>query len=101
MVSRSEQVAAHAEEILHGPVHREKALRLRGRFEPTHLAFPLPGRLVRDFGAVVEKTSISGLGCGDRRLLKERRRSVLQAENCAVLIKLTVSIIPLPVGVTR
>jgi len=48
-----QEVAAYAEEILHGAVHREKPFRVGRRFEPAHLTLPLPGRLVRNFGPVV------------------------------------------------
>ena len=48
-----QEVAAYAEEILHGAVHREKPLRVRGGLKAPHLAFPLPGWLVRGFGSVV------------------------------------------------
>ena len=46
-------MAADTKEILDGAVHREKPLRVRGGLEAAHLTFPLPGRLVRDFGPVV------------------------------------------------
>jgi hypothetical protein len=39
-------MSAHSKEILHGAVHREKPLRVRGGLETPHLAFPLPGWLV-------------------------------------------------------
>ena len=48
-----QEVAADTKEILDGAVHREKPLRVRGRFEPAHLALALSGRLVRDLGAIV------------------------------------------------
>ena len=53
MEHSSDQVAANTEEILDGAMHREKPLRVRGRFEPPHLALALPGRLVRDFCTIV------------------------------------------------
>ena len=49
----SQEVAADPKEILHGAVHREKPLRVRGGLKTPHLTLPLPGRLVRDFGPVV------------------------------------------------
>ena len=49
----SQEVAADPKEILHGAVHREKPLRVRGGLKTPHLAFPLPGWLVRGFGSVV------------------------------------------------
>ena len=42
-----QEMAADTKEILDGSVHREKPLRVRGRFEPAHLALALPSRLVR------------------------------------------------------
>ena len=49
----SQQVAADTKEILDGPVHREKPLRVRGRTESAHLSFALPDRLMRDLRAIV------------------------------------------------
>ena len=49
----SQEVAADPKEILHGAVHSEKPLRVRGGLKTPHLTLPLPGRLVRDFGPVV------------------------------------------------
>ena len=48
-----QEVAADTKEILHGSVHREKPLCVRGGLEPPHLALPLPGRLVGDFRPIV------------------------------------------------
>ena len=48
-----QEVAADTKEILHGSVHREKPLRVRGGLEPPHLALPLPRRLVGDFRPIV------------------------------------------------
>ena len=53
MMDGPQEVAADTKEILDGAVHREKPLRVRGGLETPHLAFPLPGWLVRDFGPVV------------------------------------------------
>jgi hypothetical protein len=53
VVHGAEQMSAHAEEILHRSVHREKQLRVPGGLEAAHLAFPLSGCLVRDLGPVV------------------------------------------------
>ena len=53
MVSRPQEVAPDAEEILHDTVNRRKPLELSGRFETPHLALPLAGRLVGDLRAVV------------------------------------------------
>ena len=53
VVHSAEQMPADAKEILHGSVHREKPLRVRGGFEAPHLALPLPGRLVGDFRQIV------------------------------------------------
>ncbi len=53
MMDGPQEVAADTKEILHGSVHRKKPLRVRGRFEPAHLALALSGRLVRDFCTIV------------------------------------------------
>ena len=47
-------MALTAESIVDRTMRRQKALGLAWRFESPHLAFPLPGRLVRDLGPVVE-----------------------------------------------
>ena len=46
VVNSSEQVTAHAEEIQHEAVDREKSLRVRGGFEPAHLSLSLARWLV-------------------------------------------------------
>ena len=56
MIRRSEQVAAYSEKILDETVEGEKALSLASRFESAHVSFPLAGRLMRDFGAIVGVT---------------------------------------------
>ena len=48
-----QEVAADPKQILNGSVHREKPLRLASGFEPAHLSFSLPGRLVGDFRPIV------------------------------------------------
>jgi hypothetical protein len=34
-------------------MHRQESLRMRDGFEPPHLAFALPGRLMREIGSIV------------------------------------------------
>lgn len=46
-------MSADSEEILDDAVHRCKTLQMGSRLEPAHLAFPLAGRLLRDFRAIV------------------------------------------------
>jgi hypothetical protein len=46
-------VTTESEEVLHQSMQREKTLRLRPRFEATHLSFSLTSWLVRDFRSVV------------------------------------------------
>ena len=46
-------MATQVEEIANDPVNRQKPLRLASGFELAHLAFPLSGRLMRDFSPVV------------------------------------------------
>jgi hypothetical protein len=48
-----EMMTSHSEQVLNRPVDREKSLHLCHRFEATHLAFLLPGVLVRGFSSVV------------------------------------------------
>jgi hypothetical protein len=40
MMDGSQEVAADPKEILHGAVHREKPLRVRGGLETPHLTLP-------------------------------------------------------------
>ena len=53
----SEQVAPNTKQVLHETVHRQEALRVSDRLEPSHLALALASRLVsllvRNFGAIV------------------------------------------------
>jgi hypothetical protein len=53
VVDSSEQMPADTKEVLHEAVHRQEALRVSDRLEATHLAFTLPGRLMREFRAIV------------------------------------------------
>jgi hypothetical protein len=53
MMDGPQEVAADPKQILNGSVHREKPLRLASGFEPAHLSFSLPGRLVGDFRPIV------------------------------------------------
>ena len=53
VVSRPKHVTAHAEEIQHEAVGREKSLRVRGGFEPTYLTLALPPGLMRDLRSIV------------------------------------------------
>ena len=53
VVSRSQEMSAHPEEILHDAVDRCDALQMGGRLEAAHLALALPRRLVGDVGAIV------------------------------------------------
>jgi hypothetical protein len=49
-------MASYSEKILDDTVEGEKPLGLAGRFESAHLPFPLAGRLMRGFGAIVGVT---------------------------------------------
>ncbi len=53
MVDRFEMMTCNSEQVVNRAVDREKSLNLCRRFESTHLAFLLPGVLVRDFRSVV------------------------------------------------
>ena len=46
-------MTADTKEVLRQSVHREESLRLRRGFEPSQVALPLSGGLVRDFRPVV------------------------------------------------
>ena len=49
----AQQVTSDTKEILHKSVHRQEALRVGGRFEPSHLPLALPRRLMRAFRSIV------------------------------------------------
>jgi hypothetical protein len=49
-------MASYSEKILDDTVEGEKPLSLSSRFESAHLSFPLAGRLMRGFGAIVGVT---------------------------------------------
>ena len=70
---RSHQVTANVEKVADESVHGQEALRLTGRFEPSHVSFALPCGLVRDFGAIV---LVSVRAMGDRRHDRSVRRPV-------------------------
>ncbi len=53
MVHGAQEVTTDTKQIQHDAMHRQEALRVRGRFEPAHLSLTLPGRLVRHFGSIV------------------------------------------------
>jgi len=53
VICASQQVPSDSKEILNDTVQREKALRLAGRFETTHVPLSLPGWLMREFGTIV------------------------------------------------
>src|ERR1700740_858586 len=60
VIRRSEQMASYSEKILDDTVEGEnplgfgeKPLGLASRFESAHMPFPLAGRLMRAFGAIV------------------------------------------------
>ena len=54
VLGRRQAVALTTESIVNRTMRRQKALDLTWRFESPHLAFPLPARLVRDLGPIVE-----------------------------------------------
>ena len=49
-------MASYSEKILDNTVEGEKPLGLVSRFESAHVPFPLAGRLMRGFGAIVGVT---------------------------------------------
>ena len=50
---RFQQMAPYSEKIVNDAMEGEKPLGLASRFESAHLPFPLAGRLMRGFGAIV------------------------------------------------
>ncbi len=73
VVARSQSVPTQVEEIANNTMYRQEALRLSSGFELAHLAFPLSGRLMRDFCSVVR---IAPGVMDDRRHDRAARRSV-------------------------
>ena len=57
MMRRFKPVPSESEKIQNDAVNGKKSLSLSRRLEPSHLPFPLPGRLVRDFGSIVRVLS--------------------------------------------
>jgi len=55
MMGGTEQIATDSAEILHETVHRQEALGVSCRFEPTHLALSVTRRFMRHLGAVVRE----------------------------------------------
>ena len=53
LMDRFEVMPSYSEQVLNRAVDREKSLNLCRRLEATHLAFLLPGVLVRDFRSVI------------------------------------------------
>ena len=49
-------MASYSEKILDETVEGKKSLGLASRFESAHVPFPLAGRLMRSFGAIVDVT---------------------------------------------
>jgi len=71
MMRGPEQMASDSEEIRYETVHRQEALSVSWRFEPTHLVLALARRLVGDFGAIV-RVMVRAVHHG-RRCQVERR----------------------------
>ena len=53
VMTRLQQVSSDAEEVLDKSMNGQESLGLTRRFEPSHLPFTLPRRLVRDLGSIV------------------------------------------------
>ena len=53
VVPRPHEMSSKPEEITNHPMHEQKPLRLTGRFEPSHVAFTLPCRLMRDLDQII------------------------------------------------
>ena len=56
VIRRTQQIASYSEKILYDTVEGQKPLGLAGGFESAHLPFPLAGRLMRGFGAIIGVT---------------------------------------------
>ena len=56
VIRRSQQMAPNSKKILDDSLKGEKPLGLASRLESAHLPFPLAGRLMRGFGAIVGVT---------------------------------------------
>ena len=56
VIRRSEQMASYSKKILDHTVEGKEPLGLASRFESAHVPFPLAGRLMRGFGAIVDVT---------------------------------------------
>jgi hypothetical protein len=56
VIRRSQQMASNSKKILDDTVEEEKPLGLASRLESWHLPFPLAGRLMRGFSAIVGAT---------------------------------------------
>lgn len=53
MIDRVQQVPSQSKEILDDGLKGQKPLGLARRLESAHLTFPLAGKLMRDFRAIV------------------------------------------------
>ena len=53
VMTRLQRVSSDAEEVLDKSMNGQESLGLTRRFEPSHLPFTLPRRLVRDLGSIV------------------------------------------------
>ena len=53
VIRRPQQMAPNSKKILDDSLEGEKPLGLASRFKSAHLPFPLAGRLMRGFGAIV------------------------------------------------
>lgn len=69
IMRRSHQMPTDTKKIVDGTVHREKALGLPRGFESAHRLFLLPGRLMRDFRAIVLPGVVSEFAPSRRELL--------------------------------
>jgi hypothetical protein len=70
LVAGGEVIAAEREEVVDLVMRREQPLRLTGGFEPLHLPFASPHRLVRILGSVVQALVSAVLGAGHQFFLR-------------------------------
>jgi 23S rRNA-/tRNA-specific pseudouridylate synthase len=77
MVDGPQQVAADTKEIRNESVDREKTLRVRGGFEPSHLSLALPRGLMGDLRSIVFVLP-GAVACSKRFETHPRSKCVLE-----------------------
>ena len=65
IMARPHQVPPTAKMIRHLPMRGQKSLCMLHRLEPPHSTFPLPGRLMGVFGAVIQSSASAVFDLGN------------------------------------